>query len=459
MTTTVLAYVGIIVLGLLSIQDYHDKVVKQGKVGLYYLCMLLFVALNIIIYLVICSQTMGVDFAQLFLARARNVAVDKQAFPLILALAYFGVGTVNIPLGDKVVSIYGLLLKLFQGMYRPEGVDIDPIRERINSLNEQSDRLETAIKHFNETATAAEHRWNAIDEKWRDLEEDKRSLEAQNDAFVAVQQILSGTRLSKADIARLVKELDERRGRIMNEINERLRNHVCSLATANEKDPIALQNLLKEIGLRLPEVPPPSHKLPLCRAIVCSLFGGFILAGILGLMGTSHGRHAEPILTIVPVMLSLGIFSIPFSYIATLKQNDYHWAIVLGGVAGILGYGAFAVSTYLLGALGHYDVRETSTIVRIVANGAILGASQALFNHVFRFSIYPRIRNMVPDPIWNHVWGYLSMAVLGALLWNVITSLTSFSLSQNFGIIAVTGALIAVIASFSASVFYKEPAS
>ena len=459
MTTTILAYVGVIVLGLLSVQDYRDKVIKQGKAGLYYLCMLLFGALNVIIYLVICSQAMGIDLAQLFLARASNLAVDKQAFPVILALAYFGVGTVSIPLGDKVISIYGLLLKLFQGMYRPEGVDIDPIRERISSLNEQSDRLESAIKHFNETATTADRHWNTLAERWCDLEEDKRSLEAQNDAFIAVQQILSGTHVSKADIVRLVKELDGRRGRITNEINERLRSHVCSLATANEKNPAALHNLLREIGLGLPEVPPPSHKLPLCRAIVCSLFGGFILAGIMGLMGSSSARHVEPILTIVPVMFSLGIFSIPFSYIATLKQSDYHWAIVLGGVAGVLGYGAFAVSRYLLDSSGHYDIGQPSTIMKIFANGAILGASQALFNHVFRFYIYPRIRSRVPDPIWNHVWGYLLMALLGALLWNVITSLTSFSLSQNFGIIAVSGALIAVIASFSASVFYREPAS
>jgi hypothetical protein len=459
MTATVLAYVGVIVLGLLSMQDYRDKVVKQGKVGLYYLLMMMFMALNIIIYLVICSQTLDVGLTQLFLAEEQKLPLDKQAFPLVLALAYFGIGTVTIPLGGKAVSFYALLLKLFQGMYRPEGVDIDPIREEINSLNQESDRLENAIRQFNETAACADRHWNIVADKWKDLEEDKRTLESQNAAFQDIQRVLSNTHVSKSDLARVVNDLEERRGQITKDVNKRLRSHVWSLALANEKNPAALQHLLREIGLELPHVPKTPHALPQCRAVVCSLFGGFILAGILGFMVPSSARRADPILSIVPVMISLGIFSIPFSYIARLKRDDYHWAIIFGGIAGVAGYTAFALSSNLLGRVGWYTITEFSTLVRIFANGAILGASQALFNHVFRFYIYPSIRSSIRSSTWSHVWGYLSIAILGAVLWVAVTGLTSFSLFRNFPIIAVSGALIAVIASFSANVFYEEPAS
>ena len=99
-TMNIALYVGGFLLLLLSIQDFQSKIYKRGKIGQYYTCMSLFVVFNLIIYIWLCNLLSGVGFRELVVGQGtEGLSADKKALPILLAFAYFGVGSVDIPFG------------------------------------------------------------------------------------------------------------------------------------------------------------------------------------------------------------------------------------------------------------------------------------------------------------------------------------------------------------------------
>ena len=220
MITTVFVYVGMLLLTLLAIQDFRSKINRRGHVSQYYACLSLFVALNMLIYVGICALLLQMTYIQLLGGQvSETLPLDKKALPLVLAFAYFGVGSVNIPIGDKVVSFYGSMLKLFQGMYKPNNINLDPIKKEIHRLNTQSDLLREAIESFNDTGQA--RGWSILSDKWQELAQDRQALEGHSKSLKLVQAELSNT--NPLDVGKISNWLDEKIGEITHDINNKLK--------------------------------------------------------------------------------------------------------------------------------------------------------------------------------------------------------------------------------------------
>jgi hypothetical protein len=142
-------------------------------------------------------------------------------------------------------------------MYKPEDINIDPIKKDIHSLDAQSDQLREAIESFNESGQV--HGWNILSEKWEDLTQDRQALEGHSQSLRLVQEELEKS--DPVQISKTNKWLDDKISQITRDINTKLRRYIFTLVEANDKNALALQSLLSGIGLKLPE--------PLAEALEC----------------------------------------------------------------------------------------------------------------------------------------------------------------------------------------------
>jgi len=439
-TMTITLYVGALLLLLLSIQDFRSKISKRGRVGQYYTCMSLFVVFNLIIYMLLCTLLSGVGYLELLVGQvkgAEGLPPDKQALPILLAFAYFGVGSVDIPLGGKVVSLYGSLLKLFQGMYKPEEIDIDPIAAKIKQLKTQSDQLREAVESFNNAGQT--HKWNVLEDKWKYLTEDRKALEAHIESLRLVQDELCGEK--PLDTRKINNRLGEKLAKITEEINKKLKDHIKALVEANAENALALKRLLSAIGLELPlSAVRARSSVHLSRAIVFSLFGGALLSPVLTYLRNSPPEPHQ----ILRWMLTLGVFGAIFSFVARVPKNTLHWAIVLGAMAGAAGQLvlvlvgiAFDESKFLLSGLPKWLPNNVY--------GVVFGAFVGLIAHVFHYVVRPKVSNCVLC--------YLLMAIAGAVVFLALGAV--MFPDQPNKLFIVLGAFVAIVAAFITNIFHE----
>jgi hypothetical protein len=442
MTTTIFVYVGLLLLFLLSLQDFLTKTSKRGRTGQYYSCLSLFILINLTIYIGICALLVQVSFWQVLIGQGtEDLSLDKKVLPLVLAFAYFGIGSVNIPVGDKAVSFYGSLLKLFQGMYKPEVINIDPIKKDIQSMDAQSDQLSEAIESFNESGLV--HEWSILSDKWKELNQDRLMLEDHSQSLRRVQEELEKS--DPAMISKINKKLDEKISQITRDINTKLRRHISALVEVNDKNSLALQSLLSGVGLKLPEPPAPRHSnIAFCRAIVFSFFGGALVGAIL-----SSWSNRTPTHEIMAWMLALGVFGTIFSTVAHLTKNLGFWALPIGAAAGAIGQ----LSLYLVRIVfgdWRYSLADIREWLPGILVGAVFGACLGALTHSFRYYVRPKVSSCCKC--------YLLIAVSGMAIFVALGAIMGFVAISNMGrltFFALLGSSVAVLIAIITNIFHE----
>ncbi len=99
-------------------------------------------------------------------------------------------------------------------MYKPEEIDIDPIKSKIRQLETASDQLREAVESFNDAGRA--HGWNILADNWQDLTQEHQALEAHIESLRLVQDELSGE--GPVDTRKINTRLGEKLGKITEEI-------------------------------------------------------------------------------------------------------------------------------------------------------------------------------------------------------------------------------------------------
>lgn len=442
MTTTIFVYVGLLLLSLLSLQDFRTKISKRGRIVQYYSCLSLFILLNLTIYVGVCALLLQVSFWHVLIGQGtENLPFDKRILPLVLAFAYFGIGSVSIPVGDKVVSFYGSLLKLFQGMYKPEDINIDPIKKDIHSLDAQSDQLREAIESFNESGQV--HGWNILSDKWEDLTQDRQALEGHSQSLRLVQEELEKS--DPVQISKINKWLDDKISQIMRDINTKLRRHIFTLVKANDKNALALQSLLSGIGLKLPEPPVPRHSnIAFCRAIVFSFFGGALLGAVL-----SSWSNRTPSHEILAWMLALGVFGTIFSAVSRLAKNLGFWALSIGAAAGATGQLTLHLVRIVFGDW-KYSLTDIKVWLPGIVIGAVFGACLGALTHGFRYYVRPVLSSCCKC--------YILMAVSGAVIFVALGAIMGFVTVSDMGrltFFALLGSSVAVLIAIVTNIFHE----
>lgn len=446
MTTAIMIYVGIVLLLLLSIQDFSSKVIRQGNFSQYYFCESLFIILNLIIYVTICAAILQVKIMTLLSGKVPDQSQLENVFiPLMLAFAYFGIGSVNIPIGGKAVSMYGSLLKLFQGMYKPNDINIDPIKTSIQRLNTQSDELRKAIESFNEDGR--NHGWNTLSDKWDELSQDRTAMERHRNSLRDVRKELCES--NKPDINTLTANIDEKIKDLSQNMNDKFRRHISALVEANDKNSVALKELLSNVGLKLPESSPtPKSRIQICRSIVLSLFCGALLGAVMNHLSENPVPVAPQSLS---WMVALGIFGVIFSSITYLSRNKIYWALGIGAAAGAAGQLALKILTAALSMAQIISLNEFYTWMPKLMLGIVYGGCLAALIHVFRYLICPKLKNSAVC--------YLVIAFSGAalfiLLGYIMRSITTFEIHEITTFV-ILGAFVSSVSAIITNIFHES---
>ncbi len=453
MTTTILLYVGLVLLALLAVQDFSAKVSQRGNMGQYFFCVTLFVALNLIIYVTICAAALQVEIVHLLSGEFKDLIpkdqstlpLDKQVLPLVLAFAYFGVGSVNIPIGSRAVSFYGSLLKLIQGMYKPDDINIDPIKKDIQHLNTQSGQLRKAIERFNESGK--KQGWNILADKWDDLSHDREAMERHKKSLKDVRHELGDPKT--LDTGKLKTGLDEKIKEITQNINNKLRSHISALVEANDKNSIALQKLLSNVGLKMPEDSPASQShIQICRAIVLSLFGG-------ALLGAALNHWSDPPQPIAPQsltwMVALGTFGSIFSLITHLSRNKIYWVLGLGAVAGAAGQLTLKIVSIFIGISMETNLNALIAWMPQLMFGIVFGGCLAALIHGFRYWVWPNFKNSMIC--------YLCIALSGAVMFIFLGYMMRSVMAFDMGKITYfifLGAFVSSVSAVITNIFHES---
>lgn len=447
MNTTILFYIGVVILGLLSIQDFRDKVVRRGFTLQYYTCAVLFISFNVLIYMVICSYAMNLSYDKLLLGGENTGDVKLQLLPIGLAFASFGLGSANIPWGNKAVSVYGLLLGVFQGMFRIKEVDLVPIQQEIKSLDKESTQLVEVVDNFVEEGQSS--KWDTLKEQWQDMTQEKEDTEKHIDSLTEVREKLNEDDLTDEKKAKISEWANARINQMAKEINNKLRKHIANLVVANNKNQAALDKLLTSIGVPMPVVPSKRSAISIDRALVISLFAGLLLGTFLS--GTVEIVEDVP-KYMLSWMLGVGLFGGLLSLTGRLRnKSDFCWSLALGGVAGAVGLMGFAVARIALG-LSYGDISELKNILDLLPQliiGALFGACIGLLLHIFRYYVRPRLKSRFAC--------YISIAMAGALLFIILglifTGENGDSLINRIMLLSIVGFSVAITVALVTNIF------
>jgi len=447
----ILYYVGIILLSLLSIKDFSEKIIRVKRSSFqYYVCMVLFILINITIYTGICSVAMDVNLLQLL--SIKNISSqdisDKLLWPVVIAFAYFGLGTASIPMGNKAISFYGALLGLFQGMFSLKGIDINPIEKEIARLQKETKQLSIAVDEF--LSIGKEKDWKTLNDQWNDLKEDNLILEEHVDELRKASKNLEADDISAdSKVEKMKGWLGNKINKMSLEINTKIRNHIVRLVRANNENQEALENILSKIGLSIPNSgSEENYKISLCRAAVFSIFIGIFLGAV------SHNLTVQsPDIPICCHMLvwglGVGLFGFIFSTNAYLNEKQGYWALVLGGLAGAIGHLSIKVMKIELGIIQTSD--SWSYIISWspqILIGLIYGSALGFITHLFRYKLQAMIGNF----LLCHVIFAMVSAIIFIVI-GLVVGVVDFGKPLSVAFLAIIGAAVATMAAIIMDLF------
>ncbi|MRR14806.1 hypothetical protein EG833_05135, partial [archaeon] len=276
MVATVIFYLGALILILLSLLDFRKKVNKGKGAAPYYTSMGLFIFINLVIYSMLCFSVMKLSPRSLLLAFANGTGdAEKDFFPLFAALAYFGIGSLNIPLGDRVIGFYSFILELFQGIFRLKFIDLVSIQDDIDAMKRETEQLENDIDSF--AAAGKSLGWNVLDEEWDDLKHDKDAAEVHIESLNSIREELGSGDITPDKAERMSAQLGTKVSQMTEETNRKLRKHFKALVIANSDNYSAIKSIMDLIGKTIPPDSGNLSAVSMNRALAFSIVAGAVI--------------------------------------------------------------------------------------------------------------------------------------------------------------------------------------
>lgn len=370
---TALFYAGLILLMLLSMKDFNDRINKRSPSYAYYSSLGLFLIINSIVFSMVCAYALSVDVSALLLNKYLDKLNEKSFLPLLLAFAYYGAGTTSIPLAGKAVSIYGTSLEIFQNLFSLDDMDLDRIKHHVKKLNTETTSFYEFIEDFNDVGL--EKKWDLLFSQWKDIKEDKILIEEHVRSLTTIREELEevGTFPRKNKVMMWISEkIDD----ISVRLRDKLKRHVVHLISANAGNEEALHKILSAFDIPIPYRNNGTSKVAVCmsRAGIISFFMGTFIA-----VYKAETLHEPAYYYMLPWMFSLGAFGAIFSLITTIdkKNGGYYGALAVGGIAGVIGQALLTGAELVLLAREDFEVEKLSY-------GFCFGAALGLLIHFFK---------------------------------------------------------------------------
>ena len=350
--------IGAAVLCLLCIGDYRQKVTRICNQTAYYFFLVVFLVVNLAVYWILCKYFADslfktvTDIASGVLPGATksvastgfSASVQTTTFlvPIFVALAYFGLGSSPLQVGNVKLDIYNRLLKMMENIL-PEKVSVfTDVEKTISECKLQCDQMQRHITNLRNRASGRNRNWNTLDQKWKMVEEQCRHLDRRCTILDEHLAILDSKRREEDKINLLKKKTLKHKKDSQERELDLYKHYVIDFICTNCRDEREIRGELDRMGLLHPEGDNRSINIHY-RCLMAGIIVGIILGPITRLIGYSGSASN---LMALQGAAAIGISAWIFSFVGRVKL--FMAALLVGAVGGYAGKLVFDLLGLLL---------------------------------------------------------------------------------------------------------------
>ena len=386
--------------------DFSRRVIKPVNAFKYYVACVVFCAINVLLYLGLCSFMLDMD---LVTAQVQPGMIDSMAIgairianPVIIAVMYHATGMLKFKLGDTEIDIYQRLLGAFEGIFALKYAEISKLQQAIEQAQAELDDIKQIISGLHQVGN--QKGWDELKSRWTDIESDFTVLQAQVDFLGEVQQKLRVPLQIDAvrdDINKRIRSLQDMQ-------MDKLKRYLFEYTIKYVKSEQAIVDLIRRIGGEI-HLQKCSGNLVARTVVMCGMFGLFfgpIFAHFEQVNILHHSWYG---------FIALGTFGLIFSNVRNAGRNIQDAlvrAVLAGGAAGVAANTVWVLLRFLENA----QPIDYSHLIFGLEFGVVLGLVIYLF------------RNWMP---WSTVVRSLLMAAIGGASFVVLGLLNNLHHSQQ----------------------------
>jgi hypothetical protein len=276
---------GILVIVLLSCDDFRKNVRRFISRWRYYFAGSIFVTINLFVYLVVTYafiQETPTDIIYKDIIIQGNYL--DMLMPLLLAFAYFGAGAGTFRFGSKEIQLSKKLREILEGLFNSKPLEPSDVNYAEKETEQLYAKLLKSIEKVD--AVAKEKKWGELGSKWEDFKEDEAVLNEQmiflkgiNKKLVQIHTDLDNVLPAAEKLTEAMQEIHDRIGNILIRLTKKAQKLLVAFAFKYYKDEAKLEQYL--IGIEV--LNPDKGQLPNIPNIINrSLILGFMFGLLFG---------------------------------------------------------------------------------------------------------------------------------------------------------------------------------
>jgi hypothetical protein len=306
---------------------------------------------------------------------------------------YFGAGAVKIKYRNKEVSFYDKLMDVFTKMFSLSIAANNKITEYLDKLGEETENLTQKIEDLH--SHAKRQSWHINTDEYEEITEDHKLLEDHISSLLTIDSELNKEPLSQLKIKNIISLNKQRIEEIRLRINHRLKKYMKDFLLANIKNERSIDEIAEMFKIESDQISTKQPHETISRVIGISLLTGIILGIVLEKCGSGLPQNKN----IFYLTFALFFYNLIISQIrkCTADANGFISSILLGAIAGIVGYFTFLfiseINIFLdiiYKGLNENAVEKLLKVVNGMIIGILIGLNLFLFKNfitIFKSSL------------------------------------------------------------------------
>jgi hypothetical protein len=309
--------------------DFRRRIIKPVNAFKYYVAYTVFCAINVFLYLGLCSFMLGVDPVTALVQpdTISHVTFDAVQIvnPLIIAVMYHATGMLKFKVGNAEIDIYQRLLGAFEGIFALEYTEMSELQQAIEQAQTELDDIKQTISQLHQIGD--QKGWVELKSRWAEIKNDQAVLQAQVEYLEEVQRKLQ----QPSQIDAIRNDIKARIRNLQDTQMDKLKRYLFEYTMKYMKSEAAIIKLIQDIG---GEIRPQarSGNLVARTVVMCGMFG--LLFGPI----FAHFEHENILRHSWYGFIALGTFGLIFSSIRNAGRNFQDAlvrAVLSGGAAGL----------------------------------------------------------------------------------------------------------------------------
>jgi hypothetical protein len=443
---------GLIIIIIFSVGDFIKKLRKSKSLWRYYFAMIVFLAVNITVYLVLTLVALQQSPLTLLIGNVRVTGSYVNAvLPLVIAVIYFGAGAGSFRLGNKEIQLHNKLLETLQGMFNTRLIKTEDVTYEVSDSQSLYEKLRDKAEGIQISASA--NQWDVLQAKWDDYVDDEELLNKQvtyldnlKDKLEVIKGRLDIDSATFKEIMEVIRNVRKRIDTIRKILAKKLRKYLVAFAFANFRDDKTLEKFLIDIEVLQPgEEQAPTSRI-LTRGLVMGFIFGLLFGPIFGAI-----KHKDELVYSWVGAFCLMIFTGFISKAVT--TSNFIKSVILGAVGGYIAHLAWILAShdkYISFSAGMLpQINWDADLLMKPGVGLFFGIVTSLLLFAFKYK--------VPQKFTTSYKGYILVALSGLIFYPSLYILLSIGKFNQITVLLVACVGVVVMSAMSLATNVVRP--